>query len=95
MFTRMVLRVLLMMCVPVYAGTAGGQDKVQNYFNDAACKVKATADPVQKREILDKSLQTMSETLDKVRSSLSYVWPMDGRVIRVRQHMCCAAERRG
>ena len=42
-----------MMCVLVYAGIAVGQDNVQKYFNDAACKVKATTDPSQKREILN------------------------------------------
>ena len=51
------------------AGNATGKDDIQKYFNDTACKVKATTDPAQKREILEKSLQTMSETLDKVQSS--------------------------
>jgi len=50
-------------------GNAGGKDDIQKYFNDTACKVKATTDPVQKRAILEKSLQTMSKTLDKVQNS--------------------------
>jgi len=58
-----------MMCVLVYAGTALGQGKVQSYFNDAACKVKATSDPSQKREILNNSFDNMSKALDTVRSS--------------------------
>jgi hypothetical protein len=69
MKTRMVFGVLVMIFVLVQAGIAGGNDNIQKYFNDTACKVKATADPAQKREILDKSLQTMSKALDRVESS--------------------------
>jgi len=70
MSARTTLRVIIiMMCVLVYAGIAVGQESVQKYFNDAACKVKATADPSQKREILNNELQNMSKALDKVRSS--------------------------
>jgi len=58
-----------MMFVLVQAGIAGGNDGIQKYFNDTACKVKAASDPVEKREILDKSLQTMSKALDRVESS--------------------------
>ncbi len=45
-----------------------GQDGIQTYFNDTASKVKATTDPAEKREILNKSLQTMTKALDKVQS---------------------------
>jgi len=55
-----------MMFILVQAGNAGD---IQKYFNDTACKVKATTDPVQKRAILDKSLQTMSKALDRVENS--------------------------
>jgi len=58
-----------MMLVLVQAGFAGGKDDIQKYFNDTACKVKATDGPAQKREILNKSLQTMSKALDMVQSS--------------------------
>jgi hypothetical protein len=58
-----------MICVLVYAGIAMGQGNVQKCFNDAACKVKATTDPSQKREILSNKLQDMSKALDIVRSS--------------------------
>jgi dephospho-CoA kinase len=64
-----VFLVLIMMFVLVQAGIAGGKDDIQKYFNDTACKVKAADDPVQKREILNKSLQTMSKALDRVESS--------------------------
>ena len=69
MLTRTALRVIIMMCVLVYAGIAVGQDNIQKYFNDAACKVKATTDPSQKREILNEKFQNMSKALDMVRSS--------------------------
>jgi len=69
MFKRTALRVIIMMCILVYAGLAAGQDNVQKYFNDAACKVKATADPSQKREILNSTFQDMSKALGVVESS--------------------------
>ena len=69
MKARTVLGVIIMMFVLVQAVTAGGKDDIQKYFNDTACKVKATDDPVQKREILNKSLQTMSQALNRVESS--------------------------
>ena len=68
MKARTVLGALVMMFVLVQTGNAGAKNGIQKYFNDTACKVKATTDPIQKREILDKSLQTMSKALDKVQS---------------------------
>jgi hypothetical protein len=69
MVARTVLGFIVMMFILIQTGNAQGKDNIQKYFNDTACKVKATADPVQKREILNKSLQTMSKALDKVESS--------------------------
>ena len=69
MKARIVLGVIVMMFVLVQVANAGGKDDIQKYFNDTACKVKATTDPVHKREILNKSLQTMSKALDVVQSS--------------------------
>jgi len=69
MKARIGFGVLAMMCVLVQGGFAQGKDDIQKYFNNTACKVKATTDPVQKREILNKSFQTMSKALDKVESS--------------------------
>jgi hypothetical protein len=69
MFARTVFGVTVMMLVLVQAGNAVGGDDIQKYFNDTATKVKATTDPVQKREILSKSLQTMSKALDMVERS--------------------------
>lgn len=69
MLTRTALLSIVMMCVLVYAGIAVGQDNLQSYFNDTACKVKATADPSQKRAILGERLENMSKALNKVESS--------------------------
>mgnify|MGYP001375928878 CR=1 FL=1 len=69
MLGRMAVRLTVVMLVMAFAGIAQGQDKIQNYFSDAACKVKVTSDPLQKRDILDKSLIKMSKALDAVQSS--------------------------
>jgi hypothetical protein len=69
MVKRTALRVVIMMCVLVFAGTVLGQGNVQKYFNDAACKVKATTDPSQKREILNSEFQNMSKALGMVQRS--------------------------
>jgi hypothetical protein len=69
MKARTVFGALAMMMVLVQAGFAGGKSDIQKYFNDTAIKVKATADPVQKREILDHSLMAMSKALDRLESS--------------------------
>ena len=72
MLTRTALRLtvmaFVMMFALVHAGTALGQDNLQKYFNDTACKVKATADPSQKRAILNDGLQNMSKALNRVES---------------------------
>jgi len=68
MFARKVFGCIIMMFVLIQAVNAGGQDGIQTYFNDTACKVKATTDPAEKREILSQSLQTMNKALDKVQS---------------------------
>jgi len=69
MSKRNVVRAVVMMSVLLFAGTAFGQGKVQNYFNDAATKVKATDDPSQKREILSSRIQDMLTALDRVGNS--------------------------
>jgi len=69
MVSRTVLGFIVLMFFMVNIGNAGGKDEIQKYFNDTACKVKAAAEPSQKREILTKSLETMSSALDKVQSS--------------------------
>jgi len=66
MKTRMVFGIVFMMFVLVQTGIPGGKGDIQKYFNDTAVRVKAATDPEQKRAILDKSLQTMSQALEKV-----------------------------
>ena len=63
-----VFGLVVMMFVLVQAANAGGNNGIKNYFSDTASKVKETSDPVQKREIINKSLETMSEALDKVQN---------------------------
>jgi len=76
MKVRIVFGVIFLMFFLVQAGNAGGNDDIQKYFNDTACKVKATDDPVQKREILNTSLETMSKALERV-ESLGLISPDD------------------
>ncbi|RQW03888.1 hypothetical protein EH222_11915, partial [candidate division KSB1 bacterium] len=76
MKTRIIFGVILMLFVMIQAGNAAGTEEIQKYFNDTACKVKATDDPVQKREILNKSLQTMSKALERI-ESLGLISPED------------------
>ena len=69
MLTRITLRLIVMIGALGCAGVALGQDSVHEYFNDTALKVKATESPVQKREILSKSLVDMTKALDTVKSA--------------------------
>jgi len=69
MSVRTIIGVLVMMFTLVQVGNASGKNDIQKYFNDTACKVKETTNPVQKREILSNSLQTMSKALARVESS--------------------------
>jgi uncharacterized membrane protein len=69
MLTRIALRLIVMIGVLACAGVALGQDRVHNYFNDTALKVKATESPVQKREILTKSLSDMTNMIVTVEKS--------------------------
>src|SRR3972149_2792933 len=69
MLARTAFRLFIIMFVMVYAGVALGQDVLKKYLNAPSRKVKATTDPSQKREILNKSFEKMSKALDKVQSS--------------------------
>jgi len=69
MTRRTAFRLIVMVFVMAYAGIAFGQDGLQKYFNNASLKVKATTDPLQKREILNRSFEKMSKALDKVQTS--------------------------
>jgi len=63
MFTKNALRLAVLIGALACAGVAQAQDKVHNYLNETSLKVKATEDPVQKREILSKNLATMSHAV--------------------------------
>ncbi len=52
-----------------FAGVAFGQDKVHEHFNSTALKVKAMESPIQKREILSKSLADMTHALETVKNA--------------------------
>lgn len=69
MLTRIALRLIIVLGALGYAGVALGQDKVHSYFNDTAVKVRATEDPVQKREILANDLGNMIKTLETVKGA--------------------------
>ena len=70
MFSRKnALRLFVVMGVLGWAGTAMSQDKVHNYLNDTSLKVKATASPEQKREILSTSLAAMTRAIDTVKGA--------------------------
>jgi hypothetical protein len=68
-FSFTVFVFLVMMLVQTHNGNAEGNYTIKKYFNDTAIKVKATVDPAQKREIIDKSFRTMLKALDRVESS--------------------------
>jgi hypothetical protein len=69
MLGRTAVRLAVMVFVMAVAGNAQGQDKLQNYFNDAASQVKATIDPTAKRELLNKSFESMATALNRVQNS--------------------------
>lgn len=70
MFTRKnVIHLLVLVGVLGWAGTAMAQDRVHNYLNDTALKVKATESPAQKREILSQSLGEMTRAIETVKGA--------------------------
>lgn len=69
MKAKTIIAVLVMSFVAVQTGWAEGKEGIQKYFNDTARKVKTTAEPAQKREIMNHSFQAMSKALDRVESS--------------------------
>jgi hypothetical protein len=71
MTTRIVLGSFVMMLLLALPAHAGGKGDLQQYFSDAANKVKATVNASEKRTILNESFQTMSKALNMVQSSTS------------------------
>jgi uncharacterized membrane protein len=58
--------VMFIFTIPV---NAGGQEKIKNYFSNAANKVKATENVSEKREILNETFENMFKVLDETRNS--------------------------
>jgi hypothetical protein len=69
MFRRIVVGLTVMTFVMAFAGNVQAQDKLQNYLSGTASKVKATTDPLEKREILNESFEKMSKALNVVQRS--------------------------
>lgn len=69
MKTRIAILSMFLMFVLAIPSNAYGQGQLQKYFSDAASKVKATENPVEKRQILKDSFQDMSNALDKIQNS--------------------------
>lgn len=69
--SRRVCGVIVMMSVLALTVYAGGKGELQQYFSNAAAKVKATDNPSEKRAILNRSFQAMSTALDMVQQSSS------------------------
>ena len=67
MLRRIIPGFIVMTFVLVQVGQA--QHNVRQYFSDTALEVKATDDPAQKRAVLNKSFETMTEALAQVQAS--------------------------
>lgn len=76
MKVRMALGFVIMMSILALPAFADGKGDLRKYFSDAATRVKATASPAEKREILNKAFTTMVTALD-VTQSLPFVSTAD------------------
>jgi hypothetical protein len=68
MKTKIALLSIVLMFVTALPIKAGGKDNLQKYFSNTAAKVKATENPVEKRQILNASFKDMTYALDKVQN---------------------------
>lgn len=68
MKTRVIVGFMVMMFVLALPAIAGGKGKIQNYFNDAAIKVKTTENASEKREILNESFNDMFKAIEKAQN---------------------------
>jgi septal ring factor EnvC (AmiA/AmiB activator) len=69
MLRRIGIHLAAVTLVLAFAGSTQAQDKLKNHFSDVANKVKATADPSQKREVLNESFNDMHKALNTVQGS--------------------------
>ena len=63
------IRLLVVIGVLGWAGTAMSQERVHNYLNDTSLKVKAATSPEQKREILSRNLGEMTRAIATVKGA--------------------------
>jgi hypothetical protein len=68
MTARRAFGFIAMVCVLALPGLAGGKGEIQGFFSDAAHKVKATTNPVEKREIITGAIENMSTVLGIIQS---------------------------
>lgn len=68
MKTQIAIFTVLLIFVLAIPSNVYGQGQLQKYFSDTANKVKATENPVEKRQILKDSFQDMSKALDKMQN---------------------------
>ncbi len=69
MFKRIALRLVIVIGILGVASAAMAQDRIHQYLNDTALKVKATSSTVEKREILSRSLGEMTRAIDTVKGA--------------------------
>lgn len=67
MFTKIAVRLIVVIGTLGFASVAMGQDRIHKYFNDTALKVQAAENPVEKREILSHSLGEMTRGIDTIK----------------------------
>ena len=72
MTARRVLGSIVILSVLTLPVLAGGKGDLQKYFSDAATRAKATANPAEKRQILDESFNTMFKAMD-IAQSLPFI----------------------
>ncbi len=68
MKTQIVIFTVLLMFVLAIPSNVYGQGQLQKYFSDTDSKVKATENPVEKRQILKDSFRDMTRALDQIQN---------------------------
>lgn len=70
MFVKKIASALIMSFFLISAVQAQATTDIKDYFSETATQVKAESDPVQKRAILESSLERMTVALGKVENSV-------------------------
>jgi len=68
-WSRVGLRLVVVLGALGFAGSALAQDTVHGVLNETSMQVKATSDPDQKREILTRSLGAVSRAIETVQGA--------------------------